>query len=247
MCDISMLRGGGMLVRDLVEVLRGFRRRFLRREVLEGVVVRVKDLLSGLNEAITIDALYRGTYEYMKRQPGRWDRVWKAEILRRHVRDLTFKPNWESGVLLIEAEVKSEKDDKYYKVEIEVFDMEFSDKFDEWTPVKAFDKRRYEEFYMRFIEVFDEVKVRCGCKDFQCRFARVLKRMDALIGDVDCPPPKTDRRLVRRKPMNVARVPGACKHILAVFEILMDAGVIRTSVQPSKRVVDLVKGVWVNV
>jgi len=213
-------------------------------ELSEGVRVRVKvkDLLSELNEAITIDALYRGAYQYMKSQHGREDRIWKAEVLRANVRGLTFEPNWKKGMLLIKAEVRSETEPKAYGVEIEVYDMEFSDKFDEWMPVKAIDKRTYEEFYMRFIEVYDEVKVKCGCQDFQCRFARVLKSMDALIGDVRCPPRKTDR-----KSINVARVPGACKHILAVFEVLMEAGVIRTRVQPSRKVIDLVKGVWVRV
>jgi hypothetical protein len=210
-------------------------------EVSEGVVVRVKDLLRELSEAITIDALYRGTYEYMRRQPGQEDRIWKAEVLRANVRGLTFEPNWKKGMLLIKAEVRSETEPKAYGVEIEVYDMEFSDKFDEWTPVKAIDKRTHEEFYMRFIEVYDEVKVKCGCQDFQCRFAGVLKSMGGLIGDVRCPPRKTDR-----KSINVARVPGACKHILAVLEILSDVGVLRTRVQPSRKVIDLVKGVWIN-
>ena len=214
----------------------------VEEEMSEGVVVRVKDLLNELNEAITIDALYRGTYQYMKSQPGQEDRIWKAEVLRANVRGLTFEPDWRKGILLIKAEVRSESEPKAYGVEIEVFDMEFSDKFDEWMPVKAIDKRTHEEFYMRFIEVLDEVKVKCGCWDFQCRFARVLKSMDALIGDVRCPQRKTDR-----KSINVARVPGACKHILAVFELLMDAGVIRTRVQPSRKVIDLVKGVWIRV
>jgi hypothetical protein len=211
-------------------------------EVSEGIVVRIKDLLNELNEAITIDALYRGTYQYMKSQPGQEDRIWKAEVLRANVRGLTFEPDWRKGILLIKAEVKSETESKAYGVEIEVFDMEFSDKFDEWMPVKAIDKRTHEEFYMRFIEVYDEVKVKCGCQDFQCRFARVLKSMDALIGDVRCPPRKTDR-----KSINVARVAGACKHILAVLEILSDLTVLRTRVQPSRKVIDLVKGVWIRV
>jgi hypothetical protein len=50
-----------------------------------------------------------------------------------------------------------------------------------------------------------------------------------------------------RKSINVARVPSACKHLLALLENLAEAGVLRTRVQPSKRVIDLVKGVWINV
>jgi len=39
----------------------------------------------------------------------------------------------------------------------------------------------------------------------------------------------------------------ACKHVLSVFELFTDAGVLKTRVQPSRRVIDLVKGVWINV
>jgi hypothetical protein len=216
--------------------------RYGEEDVSEGVVLRVRDLLNEMVEAITIDALYRGPYEYMKKQPGKVDRVWKSEIMKRKVTELTFMPFWGTRVLLIQAKVWSENDPKVYPVTIAVHDMDFSREFTEWTPVKAIDKKTHEEFYMRFIEVYDEVRVRCGCKDFNCRFARVLKDKRALIGGIHCPPRRT-----MRKSINWARVASACKHILAVFEALMDAGVIKTRVQPSRKVVDLVKGVWVNV
>jgi hypothetical protein len=216
--------------------------RYGEEEVSEGVVLRVRDLLNEMVEAITIDALYRGAYEYMRKQPGKVDRVWKSEIMRRKVTELMFMPFWGTRVLLIEAKVWSEVDPKVYPVTIEVHDMDFSKEFSEWTPVKAIDKKTHVEFYMRFIELDDEVRVKCGCKDFQCRFARVLKGKRALIGGIHCPPRRT-----MRKSINWARVASACKHILAVFEILMDAGVIRTRVQPSRKVIDLVRGRWVNV
>jgi len=211
-------------------------------EIEEGIVLRVKDLYRELVEAITIDALYRGSYEYMRKQPGDVDRVWKSEDMKRDVTELLFTPFFGTRVLLIEAKVRSEKDPKVYPVSIAVHDMDFSNEFNEWTPVKAIDKKTHEEFYMRFIELNDEVRVRCGCMDFQCRFARVLKGMNALIGGIHCPPRRT-----MRKSINWARVPSACKHLLSVFEILMDAGILKTRVQPSKRVIDLVKGRWINV
>ena len=216
--------------------------RYGEEEVSEGVVLRVRDLLNEMVEAITIDALYRGAYEYMRKQPGKVDRVWKSEIMRRKVTELTFMPFWGTRVLLIQAKVWSEVDPKVYPVTIAVHDMDFSKEFTEWTPVKAIDKKTHEEFYMRFIELDDEVRVKCGCKDFQCRFAKILKGKRALIGGIHCPPRRT-----MRKSINWARVASACKHILAVFEILADAGVIRTRVQPSRKVIDLVRGRWVNV
>ncbi len=210
--------------------------------VEEGVILRVKDLYRELVEAITIDALYRGPYEYMRKQPGTVDRVWKSENMKRNVTELLFTPFWGTRVLLIEAKVWSENDPKVYPVTIAVHDMDFSKEFDEWTPVKAIDKKTHEEFYMRFIELGDEVRVKCGCMDFQCRFARILKGKNALIGGVHCPPRRTTR-----KSINVARVASACKHILSVFEVFADAGVLKTRVQPSRKVLDLVKGVWINV
>lgn len=208
----------------------------------EGVICRVRDLYRELVEAITIDALYRGPYEYMRKQPGQVDRVWKAENMKRNVMELLFTPFWGTRVLLIEAKVRSEVDLKVYPVSVVVHDMDFSKEFSEWTPVRAIDKKTHEEFYMRFIALDDEVRVRCGCMDFQCRFARVLKGRNALIGGIHCPPRRT-----MRKSINVARVPSACKHLLALLENLAEAGVLRTRVQPSKRVIDLVKGVWINV
>jgi hypothetical protein len=211
-------------------------------EMSEGVVLRVRDFFNELVEAIAIDALYRGAYEYMKKQPGKVDRVWKSEIMKRKVTELTFLPFFGTRVLLIQAKVRSEEDPKVYPVTIAVHDMDFSKEFTEWTPVRALDKKTHEEFYMRFIELDDEVRVKCGCMDFQCRFARVLKGMRALIGGIHCPPRRT-----LRKSINWARVASACKHILAVFEVLVDAGVIKTRVQPSRRVIDLVRGIWVRV
>ena len=204
----------------------------------EGIVIKVKDLFKELCEAISIDALYRGAYEYMKRQPGQVDRVEKAEILRSNITDLRFLPFWGTRELRIDAKVRSETDPVAYSIVIVVQDMDFSEEFDEWTPIKVLDGKTHEEFYMRFIEHDDLVRVNCGCWDFRCRFAPVLKGMKAVQGRVTCPPRTTDR-----KSINVARVPGACKHILCVFEVLMGAGVIRTRAQPLAREIDLVKGI----
>jgi len=207
----------------------------------EGIVIKVKDLFRELCEAISIDALYRGAYEYMKRQPGQVDRVEKAEILRSNITDLRFLPFWGTRELRIDAKVRSETDPVAYSIVIVVQDMDFSEEFDEWTPIKVLDGKTHEEFYMRFIEHDDLVRVNCGCWDFRCRFAPVLKGMKAVQGRVTCPPRTTDR-----KSINVARVPGACKHVLAVFQILMDAGIVRTRAQPIYKEIDLTKGVWIN-
>jgi hypothetical protein len=174
----------------------------------------------------------------MRKQPGEVDRVEKAEILRSSVTDLRFLPFWGTRELRIDAEVRSETDPKAYPVVIVVQDMDFSEEFDEWTPIKVLDWKAHEEFYMRLIEYDDMVKVNCGCWDFRCRFAPVLRGMRAVQGRVTCPPRRT-----ARKSINVARVAAACKHILCVFETLADGGILRTRVQPLAREIDLVKGI----
>jgi hypothetical protein len=205
--------------------------------VEEGVLVKVKDLLTPLYEAISIDALYRGAYQYMREQPGVTDRVEKGEILKSSIFSLRFRSLWRARELRIDAEVKSETDPVAYPAVVVVQDMDFSEEFDEWTPIKVLDAETHEEFYMRFIEQDDMVRVNCGCEDFRCRFAPILKRMTALQGRATCPPRRTTR-----KSINVARVPSACKHIFAVFEALIDAGVIVTRAYPRAREIDLTKG-----
>ena len=204
----------------------------------ESIVIRVRDLFKELYEAISIDALYRGAYEYMRRQPGKVDRVARTEILRSNITDLRFMPFWGTRELRIDAKVRSGTEPAEYSVVIVVQDMDFSEEFDEWTPVKVLDWKTHEEFYMRFIEYDDLVRVSCGCWDFKCRFAPVLKGMRAVQGRVTCPPRATDR-----KSINVARVPTACAHILAVFEVLMDAGVIVTRAYPRASEIDLTRGI----
>jgi hypothetical protein len=204
----------------------------------EGIVIRVKDVFKELYEAISIDALYRGAYEYMEKQPGKVDRVETGDILKGNVTDLRFLPFWGTGELRIDAKVRSQVRPVAYSVVIVVEDMDFSEEFDEWTPIKVLDGKTHEEFYMRFIEFDDEVKVNCGCWDFRCRFAPILKGMRALQGRVTCPPRRT-----ARKSINVARVPAACKHILCVFQVLMDGGIIRTRAQPLSKEIDLTGGI----
>jgi len=203
--------------------------------------VKVGDLLRGLNEGISLEALYRGAELYRIKQPGVQRRVDAGEYLQHsHVMQVRFQAFWSMRELRIEAKVKSEsKEGEEYRVVIVVEDMDFSEEFDPWTPVKVLDWKTHEEFYMRLIDPSDEVRLYCTCKDFQCRFSWVLKSMRALQGRVTCP-----RRTTHRKSQNVGRVPSACKHIFSVFELLVKNRVIVSRVSQRASEIDITSGLW---
>lgn len=68
------------------------------------------------------------------------------------------------------------------------------------------------------------VKVRCNCLDFRFRFANYNSEDKSLVGR---PPPLYQRRTTTRPPVNPDQVPGVCKHLLKVIEMLQRYGLIR--------------------
>jgi len=205
------------------------------------ISVKLGDLLKQLNEGISIEALYRGAELYKRVQRGSQDRVDAGEYLMYgKVMNIRFHALWKLNELVIESKVRSESDSKEYLVTIVVEDMDFSEEFDQWTPVKVLDWKTHEEFYMRLIGSNDEVRLKCTCQDFQCRFAEVLKSMNALEGEVLC-----RRKGTGRKSQNVGRVPSACKHIFAVLELLARNKIIVSLVSSRVREIDITSGLWV--
>jgi len=205
------------------------------------VTMKVGDLLRELNEGISLEALYRGAELYRMKQPGIQRRVDAGEYLKHsHVMQVRFQAFWGVRELRIDAKVKSELGEgEEYWVVVVVEDMDFSKEFDPWTPVKVLDWKTHEEFYMRLIDPSDEVRLYCTCKDFQCRFAAVLKSMKALQGRVTCP-----RRMTQRKSQNVGRVPSACKHIFSILELLVKNRVIVSRVSQGVSEIDITSGLW---
>jgi hypothetical protein len=205
------------------------------------VSVRLGDLLKQLNEGISIDALYRGAGLYKRTQRGSQDRVEAGEyLIHGKVMNIRFHALWKLNELVIESNIRSESDPKEYLVTIVVEDMDFSEEFDPWTPVKVLDWKTHEEFYMRLIDGNDEVRLKCTCQDFQCRFAEVLKSMKALEGEVMC-----HRKGTGRKSQNVGRVPSACKHIFTVLEILLRNKILVSMVSSRAREIDMTSGLLV--
>ncbi|TFH11190.1 MAG: hypothetical protein E4H14_01160 [Candidatus Thorarchaeota archaeon] len=67
-------------------------------------------------------------------------------------------------------------------------------------------------------------KVNCSCLDFHYRFAKLNYSADALVGN---PPPLYQRKTQTRPPANPARVPGICKHIIRLVDMLKQQGILR--------------------
>lgn len=67
------------------------------------------------------------------------------------------------------------------------------------------------------------VKVNCNCLDFYHRFAVWNFNADALSG---AKPPLYRRKTNNRPPVNPAKVPGMCKHIIKVVDRLRSFGLI---------------------
>lgn len=70
------------------------------------------------------------------------------------------------------------------------------------------------------------VKVRCNCLDFHFRFAHYNSPDKSLVGR---PPPPYVRKTTTRPPVNPMQVPGMCKHLLKVVEVLEENGLVITT------------------
>lgn len=68
------------------------------------------------------------------------------------------------------------------------------------------------------------VKVRCNCLDFHFRFANYNSQDKSLVGR---PPPLYHRKTTTRPPVNPDKVPGMCKHIIALVQQLQKYGLIK--------------------
>lgn len=67
------------------------------------------------------------------------------------------------------------------------------------------------------------VKVRCSCLDFYYRFANYNSQDKSLVGRA----PPIYVRKSNRPPVNPARVPGMCKHLLKIVDELRKNGMIK--------------------
>lgn len=68
------------------------------------------------------------------------------------------------------------------------------------------------------------VKVRCTCLDFHFRFSWQNYSDNSLVGN---PPPIYRRKTTTRPPANPTEVPGLCKHLVRLFDVLKRNRLVR--------------------
>ena len=69
----------------------------------------------------------------------------------------------------------------------------------------------------------NQIQVRCNCLDFHYRFSRINATNGSLYGKA---PPAYQRKTDTRPPVNPMKVPGMCKHLLALVDELQKMGIV---------------------
>jgi hypothetical protein len=81
------------------------------------------------------------------------------------------------------------------------------------------------EFHCQPIDLINHnCKVRCSCLDFYYRFAFHNSGDNSLVGRA---PPLYQRKTTNRPSVNPGSVPGLCKHLLKLVEILQGSGLVK--------------------
>lgn len=186
----------------------------------------ISELYRFLQEAITIDALYKGVRDYMGSQPAKQDREFAGAGLRvsGNIKKLEVIPFWGTKMLDFEAQVKSASSNNLYTIKMQFYGMDFSEDFSKKTPVKWEDKKG-NVFYSSLLHPHTRIGVNCTCPDFRFTFSWWLKNKGSLTGKLK----KYQRKTIDRKPRNVGKVVGACKHIFSILTALEQIGIYTPS------------------
>jgi hypothetical protein len=126
-----------------------------------------------------------------------------------------FIPSVDNEQLEVRATTNSKK--QRYRTSMIFDDVEFVDEEDpKATTIIGTDHNEYHLLRIPINNV--DVKVKCTCLDFYYRFATWNSGDDSLIGK---PPPPYQRRTTHMPPVNPAKVPGICKHIIKLTDRLI--------------------------
>jgi hypothetical protein len=81
------------------------------------------------------------------------------------------------------------------------------------------------EFHCQPIDLVNHnCKVRCNCLDFHYRFSWHNKNDNSLVGRAPLP---YRRKTTNRPSVNPTAIPGLCKHLLKLVEILQGSGLVK--------------------
>lgn len=125
-----------------------------------------------------------------------------------------FIPSLDNETLEVRATTNSKQ--QRYRTSMIFEDIEFLDEAS--TKAATIIGSDNNEYYLKRIPLNNvDVKVKCTCLDFYYRFAKWNSGDDSLIGK---PPPPYVKRS-NRPPVNPAKVPGICKHIIKLTDKLI--------------------------
>jgi hypothetical protein len=132
-----------------------------------------------------------------------------------------FIPSIDNGTLEVKAITNT--GNQKYKTSLYFDDVEFLDEpVGNAATVIGADG---DEYYLERIPLNQiDVKVKCTCLDFYYRFATWNSGDESLIGK---PPPPYIRKTTTRPPVNPAKVPGVCKHIIKLTDKLISQRMVR--------------------
>jgi hypothetical protein len=134
---------------------------------------------------------------------------------RVQVKNVEYIPMAEQGMLEIKANTYSEAGStKPYQTIIVIDNLDYIPE-EEYNEAQNTGENVFElssngtSFYIRY-SAKPDVKVRCTCEDFRWRFSPYNYSDNSLYGE----PPGSYVKKTDRPPVNPAKTPGACKHII---------------------------------
>lgn len=137
------------------------------------------------------------------------------------INNVTYTPFENSGVLQVQAVARNSGSDYQPTIQFSNVQYQPSDLPDNIT-FKGSDNADHHVLPIDLRE--HNVKVRCTCLDFYYRFATWNFNDDSLLGDK---PPLYQRKTDTRPPVNPARVPGLCKHLVKFVDHLVRTGIVQ--------------------
>lgn len=151
-----------------------------------------------------------------------YDSSMKLAKWRKHPLDVDGKlvdiiPNLASGIITFRFRIKSSSNkNEGYNTWLQFYGIQFSDTPQSSNSVKIIRKDTGKPLYFEKISLTNAskknfVRVRCGCKDFEFRFAWEDLAKDALYGGR--PRSYTRKPGSNRPEVNPEHYPGICKHL----------------------------------
>ena len=138
---------------------------------------------------------------------------------------IELKPVVRNKQMLIKAQAQGQAEQRLYEISVMFSGVLYSPKQSNIFPIPV-DLGQGEQMFMKLLKTDNTpVQVRCSCKDYRFTWAWYNKVNHGLFGRNFPPYVRKTNWMPERNPL---KVPGVCKHVLAVFDKLTkEYGMIR--------------------